>query len=238
MTNSQKTRLTWFLCTTVVWMTLLGVALLTSCATITDKLKKTIADLDLKGQAREQACELYIQRGRGLAEDAWANDWPVFQPLFASVPDPAAGETFCRQVITDRGAQIFTKPPGSFGSAQALKYAVALPADFESRGQPYQAALMCHEASHIVWQHRVSTILAIADYATISGRLTVEGTAYALQDALLAHYGVAANRLAKLQRRREAAFPEKYKLSRTVEPACVSKFFGAIREALHERGGV
>ncbi len=200
------------------------------CATLT-RLKTAIADLDVKGPA---TCELYVQKGRGIAEAAWTHDWPVFAPMLDTPPDAEADEAFCRRVITDRGAKILTKPPGQQHST-AVVFAVFLDPDFESRSAVRQAATMCHEAVHIVWQHRVGIPMAIADYATVSGRLSTEAVAYAWGDMVLSRNGVTPEWIVGARRQRADRFPETYKLSRLVSSECVYDYLTAVSDALEER---
>lgn len=195
------------------------------------RLKTAVPDLDLSGP---KTCELYTQKGRGVAEAAWARDWAAFAPMFETSADPFADEEYCRGVITGLGAVIRTKGPDQKHST-AIMVAVLLDPDFESKSQVRQASTMCHEAAHIVWQHRVGPLMAIADYVSISGRLSVEAVAYALGDKVLRRHGVSEAKIAKARLRRSAKFPEVYKLTRTVSPQCVYDYLTAVSEALEAR---
>lgn len=208
----------------------------TGCGFLND-LKTTVDDLNLGGKLKSRACELYTTKGRGMAEDAWANDWPVFAPIFQTPADPAADEAFCRKLIVDRKAAIMPKPKGGH-AATALSYVVLLPQDFDSKSPQYRASTMCHEAVHIVWQKRVGIALAALEYATISGRITSEGVAYAVDDALTERYGADPKAFAEGRRKRAERFPESYELKRLVDAECIGDFFDAIREELRERAGV
>lgn len=190
----------------------------------------------LKKFAEAQSCELYTQRGRGFAELAWSHDWAAFKPMFEAPGTPASDEAYCRKLITDRGAGFVTKQEGQ-RSATALVYAVALPWDFEQRNAVSRAALMCHEAVHIVWQHRVGTVAAAIDYATVSGRVAAESTGYAITEAVQRRHGWTTERILAQRARRLKGFSELYRLGGAISDACVGEFFVATTEAFAQRSG-
>lgn len=215
---------------------LLPLTLLFATACDPSKIKTAVADLELPRELKPQACELYKQRGKELAESIWLHDWPVFAPMWKTPPNAKADELFCRRVITGRGATFITKPPGSHSST-ALFFVVALHPDFATWSDERRASTMCHEAAHIVWQHRRGKMAAI-DYLTVSGRLVTEGTASALGDAADERNGVSAKTIADSQARRAERFPKAYKVSKTVDAQCVAGYFAAIRQTLRDRAGV
>ena len=209
---------------------------LSGCATldtVTGRLKDAVGDLGVKGPG---ACELYTQKGRGLAEAAWTHDWPVFAPMLDTPPDPVADEAFARSIIESYGARILTKPEGQQHST-AVVFAVFLDPDFEAKSDVQQAATMNHEAAHIVWQHRVGIAMASADYVTVSGRLSVEAVAYALGDLVHRRHGVSAEWIERTRMRRASSFPETYKLERLVSSKCVYNYLTAVSDTLRERTG-
>ena len=214
----------------------LALATFTSCSTLdplVGKLKQAVGDLGAQGP---KACELYVQKGRGIAEAAWSQDWPVFAPMLDTPPDPVADLEFARSIIELRGAKILTKGAGQKHST-AVVFAVLLDPDFESMSPRRQAATLLHEAAHIVWQHRVGIKMAIADYVSVSGRLSVEATAYALGDLVLRRHGVTPEWIDSARRRRAERFPETYKLERLVSSECVYDYLTAVSDALRERTG-
>lgn len=213
---------------------LLTCLLLTACDL--SSLKSAIPDLELPKSLKPQACTLYRQRGVELAESIWQHDWPVFAEIWDMPADPVSDEAFCRRVIASRGATFAYKPQGAHSST-AAGFVVLLHPDYDSWPAEKRASTMCHEAAHIVWEHRRKA-LAVVDYATISGRLVTEATASALGSALLERYGASPAERARELKSRAKRFPEAYKVARTVDSACVEEYFGDVRETLRERAGV
>lgn len=214
----------------------LALATITSCATLeplVGKLRQAVGDL---GGKSPESCEFYVQRGRGIAEAAWTYDWKVFAPMFETEPDPVADLAFCTKVILDRGAEILTKPEGLRHST-AIGVAVLLAPDFKDKSPRRQAATLCHEAAHIVWQRRVGLPMAAADYVSVSGRLSTEATAYALGDMVLRRHGVTPEWIVGARKRRAERFPETYKLEKLVSSECVYDYLTAVSDALRERTG-
>ncbi len=195
------------------------------------KLKTAIADLDVSGPL---TCELYTTKGRGLAERAWREDWHIFEPILAMPPDAEDIEQFCRDYASSLGIITVTKPD-FLHSSTALSFLIALAPNFESKDSNHQAATYCHETVHAAWQKRAGLKMAIADYITVSGRLSVEAVAYALGDLILLKLGVSQARVDRERFSRSLSFPENYKLDRIVEPECVYDYFTAVSNALQER---
>lgn len=208
---------------------------LSKVKSVVASLEEATADLQLPDEIKSQACEIYRQKGRELAESIWTGDWPVFAPIFTTPPSAATDLEYCYKVVTDRGAIFVTKPEG-WKSSTALVFVVALAPDYASWTIERKASIVCHEAAHIVWQHRRKH-LSVIDYGTVSGRLVAEGTAYALADALSERYGIPAEEIVATQVRRADNFPKMYKVNRTVNSECVASYFGDIRETLRERTG-
>lgn len=216
--------------------TLIIAALLTLACVPFERLKTAIADLDIPPGDRDRSCEWHAQHARGQAENAWSYDWPTFAPMFETPPDPARDEAFCRGIIEAAGATFASKTESN--SSTAICRLVALGADFETWPAERRAAVMCHEAAHIVEQGRMGCGYWGVSYATFSGRLASEGTAYALGDAVLERHGWTPGQLAAAQAKRAAAFPERYRLPpRVVTSECVLDYFGRLRAALADRSG-
>lgn len=195
-------------------------------------------DGGLKKHVEGSMCKIYSSRGRGFAELAWMHDWPVFEPLFkAPVTAPEADEEFCVQLIESRGAGFVTKSETGHGGT-ALRYVVALPHDYAERKPLDRAALMCHEAVHIVWQHRATPTVAAIDYATVSGRVAAEATAYSITEAMQRRHGVPDGRVVAARARRLNGFTERYKLGRTITDECLTRFFSGVHDAFRERSGL
>lgn len=179
----------------------------------------------------EETCNAYRKHGRPLAESILRHDWPTFAPMFLDEHStPADDEAFCRAVIASHNAPIIVG--GEHG--QAPVFFVRLPSDFDMRPPAARAALVCHEAAHIELFQRIGLKQAIKDYATPFGRLVIEGTAYALGDAVQEKHGVD---MTARQARRAARFPDKYKVV-SVDAQCVEGYFSDVRNTLRERGGV
>lgn len=211
----------------------------TSCDavnTVAPLLKDAIVDLDVEGLAKDKACGLYTERGRELAEAAFEHEWPQFAPMFETPPDVEADRAFCEGLITGAGARIVTKQSDQ-GSASAVCMVAEFPKDFESRSPEERAAITCHEAAHILEQGRVGCVDWLQRYfVTISARMTFEGTAYALQMAILERHGWSPVRTGKHLDRIGTRFPDRYLIPREViSDECTPIYFGAIREALRER---
>lgn len=188
--------------------------------------------------AQEEACDLYGQRVRGLAEAAWAADWSKLEPMFTAPPTtPDGDESYCRSGIEALGATIFTKSEGGHGGT-ALYFAVGLPPGFDGRAAVLRAALMCHEYTHMIWMHRVGLPMAAIDYATVSGRVATEAIAYAIGEAIESRHGVAGATTLARRARRVERFPAKYELDKALSSECVGTIFGAVRDVLRARAGV
>lgn len=209
------------------------------------KLAKALPDIaqavrarGIKGIAEEEACNLYGQRVRGLAEGAWTHDWPVIGEVFARpVTTPEDDEAYCRAGIESLGAQVFTKGEGGHGGT-SLFFAVGLPPNFAKRSPVLRAALLCHEWTHMQWMHRVGIAMAAIDYATVSGRIATEAVAYAIGDAMETRHGVPEAKVLARRKRRTDRFPAKYELDKAVSSECVHTIFTNVREVLRERAGV
>lgn len=222
---------------------MLGVPAVISCATLeplatkaADHIKEAVQDVDVEGIAQEHACGIYIDRGRESAEDIFANEWPIFAPVFATKQSAAADLQWCADSLNSLGVHIVTKPVGK--SSTAVCGVVAFGSGFESAPVEYQASVCMHEAAHIFGQKRMGCKAWLANYALVSGRLAAEGTAYALGDAVLARHGVSEAKIAKQAASRAERFPDSYGLSKVVSSECVADYFGAIRRALRDRAGV
>lgn len=204
-----------------------------------DKLKAAVPDiLTAVGATKSDVCEAYQEKGRGIVEAAWEHDWPIFAPIFErETPDPVLDEAFCRELIEDRGALIELKPWDSHAST-ALMYAVGLHPDFYRWSAKRRAQTICHEAGHVVSQHRVGPARSAKDYATISGRLASEAGPYALGDLMYRWYGVSEEKIVKVRRARAKKFPKMYKLTRTVSPECVLDHFTRVSDELARRAAV
>jgi hypothetical protein len=202
------------------------------------RLKTAVPDiLEAVGATEGAVCEAYQEKGRGIVESAWSHDWPVFAPIFErETPDPVADEIFCRGLIEERGAAITVKPGGSHSST-ALVFAVFLAPDFQKWDAVRRARVICHEAHHIVWQHRVGLARASADYVSVSGRLASEAAPYALGELQLLWYGVDEKKIVAARQRRAKRFPATYKLTRTVSPECVFDHFTRVSDELRRRVG-
>ena len=228
----------------------LAIPLLSSCATLeaigidrsnvsellsaVPDVARDLAAIGMRKPGREMLCPLYGQRARGLAEHAWERDWPHFQPMFESAQSPEADEQYCRQLILSRGAEFFGKSAAGRG-ATALSYAVGLPADYHQRSPVSRAALMCHEAAHVVWQKRVGVAMASVDYATASGRIGAEAVGYAITEAIERRHGVSETTVMGRRKARSLDFPVKYALERSVDGDCVHGIFGRFADGLEER---
>ena len=216
---------------------------LTSCATLKPHIakalphiKEAIQDIDVEGLAKEHACGVYISKGRDSAEAIFANEWPIFEPLFKTPPNAHADLEWCVGAIEELGVKVVSKPVDR--SSTAVCGVVAFGAGFDERPIEYQASTCAHELAHILGQKRMGCKEWLIDYAHVSGRLAAEGTAYALSDALLKRYGVPAKDIEKQAKARAKSFPANYKLSRVLDSECVEGYFPAIRRALGERAGV
>ena len=170
-------------------------------------------------------CEQYQADGRPIADEIWENDWPVVAPLFSTEADAEADEALCSLGIHMYGAEIQYKPEGHSG-ATALAYVVYLPPDHDMDSAPARAARVCHELMHIIWQWRVGVLDAAIQYGGAGGRLTTEGTAYALGDLVRWRHGRNdAYREGTLSPRRANWFPGRYLLEGIVNPQCVEETF-------------
>lgn len=203
---------------------------------VPDILTDVQEDGGLKEHVEKNMCEIYSQRGRGFAELAWMHDWPVFEPMFKAPGTPESDEAYCRKLIEDRGAPFVTKGDGGHGGT-ALKYVVALPPDMDKRSPVNRAALLCHEAVHIVWQHRVSTFTAAIDYATVSGRVSAEAVGYAMTEGIQRRHGWDQSKILAGRNKRIAGFAERYRLGKTITDECIGSFFIGTTEAFAERSG-
>lgn len=203
---------------------------------LTEKLRDAVPDLDVSGMPSAEGCAMYIAEGKDLAEAVWTQDWPVFAPMLKTPVDAEADQAFCRDVITSRGAKILSKPKGLRHST-AIVFAVLLDPDFEDKSERRQAATMCHEAAHIVWQKRVGIKRASAQYISVSGRLVPEMTAYALGDLVLRRNGVTPEWITAARQSRSERFPETYKLTRTISSECVEGYQDAVSQELEKRVG-
>lgn len=199
------------------------------------QLKEAVQDLDVEGIAKEHACGIYIDRGRASAEAAFAHEWPVFAPVFDTPPIPSIDLQWCTDYMGGLGVKIVSKPEGT--ASTALCGVVAFGAGFERWAVESQAEVCMHELSHILGQQRMGCGKWLANYATVSGRLSSEGTAYALSDAVQARYGVDEGTITERAKARAARFPVSYGLDKVVSSECVADYFGAIRRALRERTG-
>ena len=201
------------------------------------RLLEAIQDLDVKGLAKQQACGIYIARGRELAEGNWSGDWQHFAHLFETKPDAAADLQYCRGELESLGVEIVTKAWES-GAATAVCGKVLLPQGFEGRSVETQAATCLHEYSHVLSQKRIGCKPWLANYALASSRMANEGTAYALSDALMERYGIPLKDIEASAKRRAERFPESYMLTHVVESECVADYFKSIRRELRSRAGV
>lgn len=203
------------------------------------KLKDAIVDIDPAQVGKERLCQAYMDKGRMLAEDAWTHQWPKFAPLWQTARDPATDLVYCHNLIMEAGATIVEKQSDS-GAASAVCMQAQFPKDFESRPLGEQAAITCHEAAHILEQKTVGCVEWNAKYfATISARLTYEGTAYALMWALFERYGWSKEQAEAEIRRRAERFPERYSIPREIiTDECTFAHWSNIRGALRERAGV
>lgn len=227
-------------------LTLTTLPVLTSCAgskplgplatAAVSQLKEAAQDLDVEGIAKEHACGIYIDRGRASAETAFTHEWPVFAPVFATTPSPSADLQWCTDYLGSLNVKIVSKPNDT--ASMAICGVVAFGAGFEGWPVESQAEICSHELSHILGQQRMGCGKWLANYATVSGRLSSEGTAYALSDAFQARYGVDERTIAARAKARAARFPVSYGLDKAVSSECVVDYFGAIRRALRERTGV
>jgi hypothetical protein len=215
---------------------------LTSCATLKPHiakalphLKEAIQDIDVEGIAKDHACGIYISKGRDSAEAIFANEWPIFEPVFKTPPNAHADLHWCRDSIKSMGVEVMAKPVDR--SSTALCDVVFFGAGFEGKSVEEQAATCQHELVHLLGQQRMGCKEWLIDYAHVSGRLAAEGTAYALSDAALARYGVPEEKIQELAADRAKRFPASYKLSNVLDSECVADYFGAIRRALRERAG-
>ena len=204
---------------------------------VPDILTDIREDGGLRKHVENNMCEIYSQRGRGFAELAWMHDWPAFDPLFRSTPDPSADEAYCRKLVTDRGAAFVYKGEGGHGGT-ALRYVVALPSNYEKRAPVVRAALMCHEAAHIVWQHRVGIEVAAIDYATVSGRVAAEAVGYTVTEAMQRRHGWRQATILDRRAKRIAGFAKRYRLGNTITDECLGGFFVGTSEAFQERSGL
>ena len=202
------------------------------------KLKDAVEDIDASSVAKGKLCGAYRAKGKVLAEAAWQNEWTKFAPLWDTPANPAADLKYCTGLIRDSGAIIVEKQSDST-AASAVCFQAQFPRDFGSRPIEIQAAITCHEAAHIEEQGRVGCGAWVATYlATISARLTYEGTAYALHAALLERYGWSRAKVDALMARKAAGFPERYSISRKIiSDECTHAHWSAIRETLRERSG-
>lgn len=200
------------------------------------RLKDAIEDIDPQGITKGKLCSMYKSKGRGLAEAAWTMDWPKFAPMFSTPPDPAADITFCHGLIMQAGAEVVTKKSDS-GSASAICMQAQFPQDFHKKSLAERAAITCHEAVHIVEQDRVGCTDWIATYlATISGRLTFEGTAYSLMRKLLVRYGYSEEDARRQIAKRAARFPKTYSIPESIiTDTCTMEHWDGIYDALKER---
>ncbi len=214
---------------------------LTSCASplakvATAHIKDAIQDIDVEGLAKEHACGVYIAKGRDSAEAIFANEWPIFEPVFKTPANAHNDLQWCLDSIHAMDVAVMGKPVDR--SSTAACGVVFFGAGFDDRPIEYQASTCAHELAHLLGQQRMGCKEWLKDYAHVSGRLAAEGTAYALGDAFLARYGVPAKDIEAGARARAKKFPANYKLSRVLDSECVEGYFGAIRRALGERGGV
>ena len=111
-------------------------------------------------------------------------------------------------------------------------------AGFDSWTVERQASVCMHEYAHLLEQKRMGCKQWLLSYATVSGRMSSEGTAYALSDAALERYGEPTTSVAKRAKARAKRFPASYGLGRVLSPSCAVDYFAAIRRALRERAGV
>jgi hypothetical protein len=197
-------------------------------------LKNAIPELDLPPEAKAAACEVYKQGGMRLAQKIFEQDLPVFDPIWASPPDPVADEAFCREVVTSRGGTFIYKPDGAHSST-ALFLVVALHPKYDSWSPERRVSICLHEAGHIVGQHNRKQ-MAVADY--LLWRLTEEGIWYALTARLLARHGASPESIERGQRRRARSFPDVYYMGNTLEPECVAEYFAELYAELGRRTGV
>jgi hypothetical protein len=222
---------------TAIAITLLSCAMLKPLATKAgDRLKDAIQDVDVKGIAQEHACGIYIDRGRQSAEDIFASEWPIFEPVFATKQSAAADLQWCTESLKALDVKIISKPHST--SSTSVCGVVAFGSKFEEMSTVKQAAVCEHELAHILGQRRMGCKPWLANYALVSGRLAAEGTAYALSDAVMARHGVSEADIAKQAASRAERFPDSYGLKHVVSSECVADYFGAIRRALRERTGV
>lgn len=207
-------------------------------AGVLENLKDAIQDIDPQGVAKGKLCERYMAKGVVLAEAAWTNEWKSFASLWGTPPDPAADLAYCHGLIVDAGADIVTKKSDS-GSASAVCFQAQFPMDFGEKSIEEQAAITCHETSHILEQKRVGCRDWLALYfGTISARLTFEGTAYVLSAALLRRYGWPEERALAWLTKRAERFPERYSIPREViTDECTLDHWLAIESAFRQRTG-
>lgn len=200
-------------------------------------IEDAVIDIDVEGLGRAQACELYVKKGRMLAESAFEHEWSHFAPLWETARDPATDLAYCRQLITDAGATIVTKKSDS-GAASAVCFQAQFPMDFDSKPLGEQAAIACHEAGHLKEQQRMGCKTWLRTYAKVSGRLYMEGEFYVLMWALLERYGWSKEQAEAHIRRRAERFPETYAIPRAViSDSCTFNLWSSLRKTFRERTG-
>jgi hypothetical protein len=214
----------------------ISAALIPGCAPLKEHIRDAVQDLDVQGIAQEHACGLYISEGRKHAEQIYAHDWPLFAPVFETPPNAAADLQWCMGSLQSLGIQVLSKHRSE--SSTAVCDVVMFGAGFESRPVEEQAATCMHEAAHIYEQKRVGCKPWLLSYAKVSGRMSSEGTAYALYSAALERYGVPRESVERKARAQARRFPTSYGLARVLSSGCAEDYFAAIRRALRERAGV
>ena len=211
-------------------------ALIPGCAPLKQHIKDAVQDLDVKGIAQDHACGLYISEGRKQAEQIYEHEWPLFEPVFKASLGAAADLQWCSDSLKDAGVQIVHKSRSD--SSTAVCGVVLFGADFNERKVEEQAAICMHELAHIYEQKRLGCKPWLLNYAKVSGRMSSEGTAYALSDAALERYGVPRQEIERRAKARAKRFPTNYGLSRVLSPECTHDYFSALRRTLRERTGI
>ena len=186
---------------------LLCAALLAGCETIPP-------DLDFD----EIKCAVHQKAAEKTVADIWRYDLPALLPIWEhDAITPEIDQAYCRKVVEDLGVAV-TYGPKAKKTNTALFDRIELAHKFETYTEYRQAAIMCHEAMHILGQHRLGVLKWGVPYTLTWYRLASEGTAYAVYDEILARYDIVFDR-----ERRARTFPEIYAAS--VSGACVEVTF-------------